>query len=69
MVRELKRLREIGYDIKMSVLGGRGTTCLHPKVSKEKDNAIQQTMDSKSNIFRDFIEIEIFFDGPKLRLS
>ena len=47
MVRELKRLREIGYEIKMSVLGGRGTTCLHSKVSKEKDNAIQQTMDSK----------------------
>ena len=48
VVRELKRLREIGYEIKMSVLGGRGTTCLHSKVSKEKDNAIQQTMDSKS---------------------
>jgi len=47
VVRELKRLREIGYEIKMSVLGGRGTTCLHSKVSKEKDNAIQQTMDSK----------------------
>ena len=50
MVRELKRLREIGYEIKMSVLGGRGTTCLHSKVSKEKDNAIQQTMDSKYHL-------------------
>ena len=50
VVRELKRLREIGYEIKMSVLGGRGTTCLHSKVSKEKDNAIQQTMDSKYHL-------------------
>jgi len=50
VVRELKRLREIGYEIKMSVLGGRGTTCLHSKVSKEKDNAIQQTMDSKISL-------------------
>lgn len=64
VVRELKRLREIGYDIKMSVLGGRGTTCLHPKVSKEKDNAIQQTMDSKLKrvilakiVWNNFLEI------------
>ena len=42
VVRELKRLQKEGYNIKMSVMGGRATTCLHSVVKREKVSAIQQ---------------------------
>ena len=45
VVSELKKLRDVcGYFPEMSVIGGRSTTCLNPKVSKEKDQRVQQVM-------------------------
>ena len=45
VVSELRKLRDVcGYHIDMSVIGGRSTTCLNPKIMKEKDQRIQQVM-------------------------
>ena len=35
VVRELKRLRQNGYKVNMSVMGGRNKTCIHPDVSRQ----------------------------------
>ena len=42
VVGELRKLRDVcGYFIDVSVIGGRSTTCLNPKVSKEKEKRVQ----------------------------
>ena len=51
VVRELKRLREHGYDIKMSVLGGRAGTCIHPKGN--------WVLNLKSQFFRIFFAAKV----------
>ncbi len=43
VVSELKKLHTVcGYNIDMSVIGGRGSTCLNPKVKKIADGRLQQ---------------------------
>ena len=45
VVSELRKLRDVcGYFVDMSVIGGRSSTCLNPKVMKEKDQRVQQMM-------------------------